>query len=67
MANSMTWPLEYWSPQAWGALKICEHCLTEAKTLHATARQTFWEQLPEMFGLPGWVELEEMQRVALLV
>jgi hypothetical protein len=32
--------------------------MTEAKSLPAVAREKCWDQLPEMFGLPGWEELE---------
>jgi aldehyde:ferredoxin oxidoreductase len=31
------------------------------KAAHREARQEFWEQLPKMYGLPGWEELEKMK------
>jgi hypothetical protein len=46
-------------------LGVCERCMAESKKVHAAARQAFWDQLPEMFQLPGWEELEEMRRVTL--
>lgn len=68
MRQSMAWPLDYWgAPDLWENLALCENCLKEAKALHATARQTLWEQLPEMYGLPDWNHLEGMRRAALSV
>jgi hypothetical protein len=64
--SEMTWPLdgaERWTEM--DELGICETCIEEAKAIHAVARQTFWDQMPQMFSLPGWEELEEMRRVAL--
>lgn len=67
-ATDMSWPLEAWEAYRWSELEsagLCEYCITEAKALHAAARQEFWDQLPQMFGLPKWEELEELKRVAL--
>ncbi|KAJ7031834.1 hypothetical protein C8F04DRAFT_1396987 [Mycena alexandri] len=63
-------PLPMWAESTWRAFAgfgICDNCVVESKALHAAARQEFWDQLPQMFGLPGWAELEEMKRVALSV
>ncbi|KAJ7751690.1 hypothetical protein B0H16DRAFT_1691275 [Mycena metata] len=64
------YPVDIWGGQNWLTLKeaeLCNSCLAESKALHAAARQEFWDQLPQMFGLPGWAELEEMKRVGLSV
>ncbi|KAJ7509619.1 hypothetical protein B0H11DRAFT_1846688 [Mycena galericulata] len=66
--RSMMWTLDAWPDRRWGwmeGLGICKSCVADAKILHAQARQGFWDQMPQMFGLPGWDELEEMRRVAL--
>ncbi|KAJ7879307.1 hypothetical protein B0H14DRAFT_1614643 [Mycena olivaceomarginata] len=64
----MNWPLEIWSGgPLWAALAgmgLCEPCTTEAKARHAAARQECWDELPRMFDLPGWDELEQMRRAA---
>jgi hypothetical protein len=46
--------------------EICDQCSTEARSLHAAARTKCWERLPEMFGLPGWKELEGLRETGLL-
>ncbi|KAJ7751702.1 hypothetical protein B0H16DRAFT_1373743 [Mycena metata] len=61
-------PLGGWGEGTWRSLAddgMCNNCVVENKALRAAARQEFWDQLPQMFGLPGWAELEEMKRVAL--
>ncbi|KAK7024852.1 BTB domain-containing protein [Favolaschia claudopus] len=44
--------------------KLCKSCLAEAKALHAAEKQKCWDELPGMFGLPGWRELEQMRKDA---
>ncbi|KAJ7509610.1 hypothetical protein B0H11DRAFT_2216515 [Mycena galericulata] len=44
---------------------LCRACLGEMRTLHQSARQKFWDQLPQMFGQPGWAELKETRRAQL--
>ncbi|KAJ7464369.1 hypothetical protein FB451DRAFT_1370182 [Mycena latifolia] len=44
---------------------LCSSCLTRMGEIHRTAKQTFWDGLPGMFGLPGWAELEKMRRAQL--
>ncbi|KAJ7751703.1 hypothetical protein B0H16DRAFT_1840140 [Mycena metata] len=64
------YPLEVWSEDEWRRAAdhgMCNNCVVESKAFHAAARQEFWDQLPQMFSLPGWAELEEMKRVALSV
>ncbi|KAJ7031839.1 hypothetical protein C8F04DRAFT_1109261 [Mycena alexandri] len=63
-------PLGVWVEGTWRAfagIGLCDSCVVESKALHAAAIQEFWDQLPQMFGLPGWEELEEMKRAALSV
>ncbi|KAJ6582138.1 hypothetical protein B0H19DRAFT_928180 [Mycena capillaripes] len=64
---NMSCPLELWMENSWSDLEahgLCGSCMTEAKGLHAASKQKFWDQLPKMFNLPGWEELEELKRVA---
>ncbi|KAJ6582236.1 hypothetical protein B0H19DRAFT_1019240 [Mycena capillaripes] len=63
----MSCPLDIWSEVLWTRMDqiICSNCMTEAKALHAAARQNCWDELPKMFGLPGWEDLEEMRQAAL--
>ncbi|KAJ7148517.1 hypothetical protein C8R43DRAFT_1009204 [Mycena crocata] len=66
--GNATWTLDAWGDGFWTLLEnmgMCEDCLTDSKAMHASARQAFWAQLPTMFGLPGWEELEQMRRIAL--
>jgi hypothetical protein len=63
-------PLDVWREPVWAAAEqmfkpLCSNCVTEAKALQAVAREKCWDELPKMFGLPGWEELEEMRRLAL--
>ncbi|KAJ7464373.1 hypothetical protein FB451DRAFT_1263351 [Mycena latifolia] len=63
---SMTEPLEtglrLWQELEYG---VCGSCLKAAQVHREADRQEFWNQLPQMFGLPGWEELQEMRRAAL--
>ncbi|KAJ7890756.1 hypothetical protein B0H13DRAFT_876739 [Mycena leptocephala] len=56
-------PLETWSCSAWDWMSnhLCNHCLAQAKTHHATILQEVWDDLPEMFDLPSWEELKTMR------
>ncbi|KAJ7494264.1 hypothetical protein B0H11DRAFT_2392492 [Mycena galericulata] len=61
-------PLLIWRGDDWDSLEmddICFVCLTRMKILHQQARQEFWEQLPQLYGLPGWTELEKLKSAAL--
>ncbi|KAJ7314381.1 hypothetical protein DFH08DRAFT_1041477 [Mycena albidolilacea] len=54
----------------WARMKnfgLCSNCLVEARSLHAVATQDLWDRLPQMFGLPGWENLEELKGEALAV
>ncbi|KAK7012784.1 BTB domain-containing protein [Favolaschia claudopus] len=51
--------------KSWSTISLCESCLEEAKNLHAAAKQECWGQIPMIFGLPPWDELEKMRSEAL--
>ncbi|KAJ7612145.1 hypothetical protein FB45DRAFT_939968 [Roridomyces roridus] len=58
-------PLYVWArgEDYWGLLaeRLCSPCLTSLKQAHQAARQTFWDKLPEIYGLPPWEELEKLK------
>lgn len=59
-------PLVLWYGSDWERLAgVCGTCLKSLKRTHQSARRTFWDQLPQMYGLPGWEELEKMKADAL--
>ncbi|KAJ7153385.1 hypothetical protein C8R46DRAFT_1006666 [Mycena filopes] len=58
-------PLNIWDAKDWEGVGACSRCLTQMKTALRAKRQSLWDKLPEMFGLPGWPELEEMKAKAL--
>jgi hypothetical protein len=47
--------------------KICAYCLERSGEYHRAARRRLWEELPGVYGLPGWEVLEGMKREALRV
>ncbi|KAF7969822.1 hypothetical protein HWV62_28032 [Athelia sp. TMB] len=46
------WPLER-------TAELCLFCRAGARVIHESGRTRFWEQLPDIFGLPPWGELEK--------
>ncbi|KAJ6458041.1 hypothetical protein C8R47DRAFT_1163669 [Mycena vitilis] len=40
---------------------FCTHCGAVASALYGEALQEFWDDLPNIFGLPPWPELHSMQ------
>ncbi|KAJ6472372.1 hypothetical protein C8R47DRAFT_1295900 [Mycena vitilis] len=58
-------PLEIWEPPQWDRLKVCDVCMTSMKADHQAAKQALWDELPGMFGLPEWSELEKLKTEAL--
>ncbi|KAJ6630402.1 hypothetical protein B0H10DRAFT_1939161 [Mycena sp. CBHHK59/15] len=59
-------PLDIWNSDDWELLSdLCGTCLISLTRTHQEARQEFWDQLPEMYGLPGWDELKQMKKSAL--
>ncbi|KAJ7490881.1 hypothetical protein FB451DRAFT_1221319 [Mycena latifolia] len=61
----LTDPLFIWEPEDWAEFKICSACSTSLKQTHQEARQAFWDKLPEMYGMPGWEELEKFKEEAI--
>ncbi|KAJ7435940.1 hypothetical protein FB451DRAFT_1571260 [Mycena latifolia] len=60
-------PLDVWAEDDWKSLAehVCLTCITVLKSTHAEARQAFWDDLPEMYGLPPWEELKKMKAAAI--
>ncbi|KAF7291170.1 BTB domain-containing protein [Mycena indigotica] len=46
---------------------ICAYCLKQAEEYHRQARRKLWDELPEIYGLPSWEELERAKAEALNV
>ena len=49
----------------WDKLKVCAACQSSMKGAHHDAKESLWDGLPEMFGLPEWSDLEKMKTEAL--
>lgn len=45
--------------------EICENCLSHMTTRRQELLQSFWDGLPTIFNMPGWVELEKLKAEAL--
>ncbi|KAJ7932800.1 hypothetical protein B0H13DRAFT_2307457 [Mycena leptocephala] len=59
-------PLDAWEQDDWTLLKnLCRACLAVLKQTHEDARQAFWDELPEIYGLPEWEELERLRAAAI--
>ncbi|KAJ7753414.1 hypothetical protein DFH07DRAFT_824360 [Mycena maculata] len=59
--------LSLWGEDAWDSLEdLCANCMKRSKVMHQQARQEFWDQLPQMYGLAGWDDLEKMKAAALV-
>ncbi|KAJ7186600.1 hypothetical protein C8R46DRAFT_980842 [Mycena filopes] len=46
-------------------LAICSECFKQAETQQQRFAARFWEELPDIFGLPPWDELDVMKRTAM--
>ncbi|KAJ7612183.1 hypothetical protein FB45DRAFT_843484 [Roridomyces roridus] len=55
-------PMDVFDPNKLEACKICCEFSTQA---NQEGRQSIWEKLPKMCGLPSWKELEKMKEAAL--
>lgn len=55
--------LDRWNSE-WSE-RLCGACEDEARREHAAGRQVVWKMLPELFGLPEWELLSEMEEVEL--
>ncbi|KAJ7490893.1 hypothetical protein FB451DRAFT_1389648 [Mycena latifolia] len=59
-------PLDIWGVDDWARLSAaCNTCLKSLKQTHGAARQSFWDKLPGLYGLPGWEELNKAKTKAL--
>jgi hypothetical protein len=59
-------PLDVWVKADWILLEnLCPVCLVVLKQTHEDARQAFWDELPEIYGLPEWEELERLRAAAI--
>ncbi|KAJ7128253.1 hypothetical protein C8R46DRAFT_1144898 [Mycena filopes] len=63
--NPAQMPLDIWVEKDWGPLNVCEDCLDDMKADLKAKRQALWDELPGMFGLPAWSELEAMKARAM--
>ncbi|KAJ7628214.1 hypothetical protein DFH06DRAFT_1304300 [Mycena polygramma] len=53
-------PLQNWK-EIWEEIPFCSHCETVVRDYHDEALQEFWDDLPNIFGLPPWPELHAMR------
>ncbi|KAJ7689811.1 hypothetical protein B0H17DRAFT_1011877 [Mycena rosella] len=62
-------PLALEEASLWSTLKdgCCRACYRTFKRTHQKAREAFWDELPQLCGLPPWEELEKMKAEALTV
>jgi hypothetical protein len=60
-------PLIIWGPDDWKLLEngICSICFASLKQTHQEARQKFWDELPGIYSLAPWTELEQMRTAAI--
>ncbi|KAJ7453893.1 hypothetical protein FB451DRAFT_1100212 [Mycena latifolia] len=66
--NSAGDPLRDWASDVWGTIshaKFCDHCLPFYTEQHNSKLEALWEQLPSIFDLPGWQELEVMKTASM--
>ncbi|KAJ7142093.1 hypothetical protein C8R43DRAFT_1016281 [Mycena crocata] len=55
-------PLDIWGASDWDRLSsACSTCLKWLKQTHSQARQSFWDKLPGLYGLPTWGELNKLK------
>ncbi|KAJ7490875.1 hypothetical protein FB451DRAFT_1221307 [Mycena latifolia] len=66
LATNPCVPLDVWGMDDWTVLEgVCSTCLTALKQKHEDARQSFWDKLPAIYGLPAWEELEALKVAAI--
>ncbi|KAJ7660355.1 hypothetical protein DFH06DRAFT_394263 [Mycena polygramma] len=59
--REQAFPLTLWLRDDWKALKVCGPCMAAMKVAHKEALDTFWDKLPQRFGLPSWDELQRVK------
>ncbi|KAK6969106.1 hypothetical protein R3P38DRAFT_3147510 [Favolaschia claudopus] len=57
-------PFEIWDGDDWYQLNVCAECKNSMQREERLARQAVWNNLPEVFGLSPWTELEKMKTEA---
>lgn len=66
MARDILNPLDsFYDRWDWYSKGTCKACLEVSKTSHSAAREVLWQSLPDIFGLPKWLELEKLRQNAL--
>ncbi|KAJ7611812.1 hypothetical protein FB45DRAFT_843901 [Roridomyces roridus] len=60
-------PLDVWNEDAWDEFEeqFCSTCLAFLRARHQSKRRELWDDLPKMYGLPPWEELEKMKVAAI--
>ncbi|KAJ7611817.1 hypothetical protein FB45DRAFT_1065830 [Roridomyces roridus] len=60
-------PLFVWGEDDWEEFReiFCPTCLASLQATNRAKRQEFWDDLPKMYGLPPWEELEKMKVAAI--
>nr|GAT45809.1 predicted protein [Mycena chlorophos] len=61
-------PLRIWTPeewQYWYPVVPCENCITSIDAVMGETKEQFWSELPSMYGLPSWQDLETMKNAAI--
>ncbi|KAJ7604152.1 hypothetical protein FB45DRAFT_851369 [Roridomyces roridus] len=58
-------PLELWSNWEGFDEEVCYPCRDSLEDAHEQMRKSFWDGLPEMYGLPSWRQLEQMRDAAI--
>ncbi|KAF7982517.1 hypothetical protein HWV62_28126 [Athelia sp. TMB] len=51
--------LDSWESQVESGPGLCISCAEDAQARHTAGRHAFWEQLPSLFDLPPWAELQK--------
>ncbi|KAJ6535567.1 hypothetical protein B0H19DRAFT_432915 [Mycena capillaripes] len=64
LSAAVRMPLEIWEQSDWDRLDVCDVCMSSMKVVHEEAKQSLWDGLPEVFGLPAWSELERLKAEA---
>ncbi|KAJ7745188.1 hypothetical protein DFH07DRAFT_942882 [Mycena maculata] len=54
-------PVKIWPTSNWAVFSVCKSCMGVMKADHQQALETFWDGLPQRFGLPDWDALKQMK------
>jgi len=60
-------PLALVPESSWSLLseEVCDQCLVDAKNVFRSWRLKIWEDLPGMFDLPSWIDLQKAKEADL--